>query len=241
MGKSKQKTEQNKALLKKRAESDVTREYVDNLVNKPYAGKYRCGACGELLSERYEYITHEHNGTSDCIWLIIRCQCRRLNVYEMKGYSYEGELVNFSCNYDESAIYPPHIKESDVYVSCALIESDNKLLLCQRGKSKHANKWEFPGGKKKTGEDPWEALKREIKEELDADLTLKMSLAPVKHHYHDADIWLQGFVSAISENKFSLKEHKDAKWVKIYDIGNYDLLEADYLVLDKYLEKRMTK
>ena len=60
-----------------------------------------------------------------------------------------------------------------VKVVAAIITKDNKIFATQRGYGDYKDGWEFPGGKVEPGETPQEALVREIKEELDADIIVR--------------------------------------------------------------------
>ena len=60
-----------------------------------------------------------------------------------------------------------------IRVSAAVIHKDGKIFATQRGYGEYKGKWEFPGGKREEGESGEEALKREIKEELDSTIIIE--------------------------------------------------------------------
>ena len=64
-----------------------------------------------------------------------------------------------------------------IQVVAAIIIRNGEVFATQRGYGEWKGWWEFPGGKIEPGECPQEALKREIKEELDADLVLLEKIA----------------------------------------------------------------
>ena len=70
-----------------------------------------------------------------------------------------------------------------VDVVAAVIERKGKILICQRKTGRHALKWEFPGGKIERGENPEQALKRELKEELaiDAEIGKEMHRHEIRY------------------------------------------------------------
>ena len=75
---------------------------------------------------------------------------------------------------------PPSVKQ----VVAALIFKDNQILVCQR--TRHQTmplKWEFPGGKIEEGEQPRDALRRELNEELGIDATIGEEVARIRHEY----------------------------------------------------------
>ena len=57
-----------------------------------------------------------------------------------------------------------------VHVAAAIIEKDHQILIAKRLKGTHKDLWEFPGGKIEENESSKQALIREIKEELNADI-----------------------------------------------------------------------
>lgn len=188
-----------------------------------------------------------HNNTSECFFCIVECSgCRRLNIFELKYEVFPDEIVQFTSTYDrnaDSAYFSGSALSSDfIDVSCAVIEKGDEVLICQRAENKHqGGKWEFPGGKRHAGESAWEALRREILEELDVKVSVKFALAPITHTVNNVSLNLQGFVCEITEGDIKLTDHSNAEWVKIYNIGRYDLLDADYEVLDQYISKRMSR
>ncbi|MBQ1572136.1 MAG: NUDIX domain-containing protein, partial [Clostridiales bacterium] len=68
-----------------------------------------------------------------------------------------------------------------IHVVAAIIRKDGKILATQRGYGEYKDGWEFPGGKINEGETPQKALAREIKEELNADITVGDLLVTVEH------------------------------------------------------------
>src|SRR5690625_6817538 len=82
-----------------------------------------------------------------------------------------------------------------LHVTCAVIQKENKFLICQRSKEmKLPLKWEFPGGKIEEGEDKKECLKREVKEELGLNIEVLAPLEMVEHHYPEFSISLYPFM-----------------------------------------------
>ena len=79
-------------------------------------------------------------------------------------------------------------QKKQVEVVAAIIEQDGKVLCMQRGRNKLpyiSLKWEFPGGKIELGESESGALKREIREELDASIEVGRKVMTVVHEYPD--------------------------------------------------------
>ena len=70
-----------------------------------------------------------------------------------------------------------------VKVVAAIIVNSGKVLSCKRGYGNHKGEWEFPGGKIENGETFEEALKREIKEELDIEIEVERFFMDIEHDY----------------------------------------------------------
>lgn len=76
-------------------------------------------------------------------------------------------------------------------VVAAVIEKDDCFLVTRRQQGVHlAGMWEFPGGKIDTSETHTDALRREIREELDADVQVHELVFEIRHAYADRTIAL---------------------------------------------------
>ena len=124
----------------------------------------------------------------------------------------------------------PGAKPVVFVVAVALIDVDGRVLLAQRplGK-KMAGLWEFPGGKVQTGEMPEAALVRELREELDID-TRRSCLAPLtfaSHAYDDFHLVMPLYLCRIWQGMPRPVEGQVLKWVRPYDLGNFEMPAAD--------------
>lgn len=114
--------------------------------------------------------------------------------------------------------------------ACALIDSDNRVLIAQRppGRSM-AGLWEFPGGKVETGERPEIALIRELKEELGIDVK-EACLAPLtfaSHTYEDFQLLMPLYVCRRWEGRVVPLEGQQLKWVQPVKLRDYPMPPAD--------------
>lgn len=124
-----------------------------------------------------------------------------------------------------------------LHVTCALIEHQGKILICQRSSAmKLPLKWEFPGGKIEPNESKEECLVREISEELGIQISLERALTPVPHTYPDFSITLYPFISKLIEGTPLPKEHAQIKWVKKEDLEAFDWAAADIPIVKEYLQ-----
>lgn len=117
----------------------------------------------------------------------------------------------------------------------ALIFKDGKLLVCQRPKNKaRALLWEFVGGKVENGETREQALKRECKEELDADVEVGELFTQVTHKYADVEISLWIYRSTLKAGSAVKRlEHNDLRWIDVDDIDGYEFCPADVEIVEK--------
>lgn len=124
----------------------------------------------------------------------------------------------------------------NIHVSAAIIMKDNKIFVTQRGYGEFKDWWEFPGGKIEEGETPEECLKREIKEELKADINIDKYLCTVEYDYPNFHLKMECFICSLIDGHLELVEAEDAKFITKDQLENIDFLPADLLVV-KELKK----
>jgi 8-oxo-dGTP diphosphatase len=114
-------------------------------------------------------------------------------------------------------------------VVAAVIEKNGKVLVCQR--TRHQTmplKWEFPGGKIEEGEQPHDALRRELEEELGIHATIGDEIARVQHTYpNGAMVELRFFIVRDYTGEIENRIFRDVQWSAAKDLPLYDFLEAD--------------
>ncbi len=121
-------------------------------------------------------------------------------------------------------------------VGAAIINDDGELLCAQRGYGSLIGKWEFPGGKIEPGETPEEAIKREIKEELDIDIEVEELIDENYNEYPDKNINLKVYRCKYVSGDIKDTEHQALKWSKPEQIESLDWAEADKPIVDSYLD-----
>ena len=114
----------------------------------------------------------------------------------------------------------------ELYVVAAIIKKDNKILATQRGYGEFEGLWEFPGGKIEEGETKEEALIREIKEELNADIKVDEFALDLEWQYPNFYLYMSCFMCSL-ESDIELLEHIGAKWLSLDDLDSVEWIEAD--------------
>jgi 8-oxo-dGTP diphosphatase len=115
-----------------------------------------------------------------------------------------------------------------MHVVAAVIEREQRILICQRRGGRHAYKWEFPGGKIEPGEDSRSALVRELREELAIEAVIGALLHTETVRYSSGPvIHLEFFhVTDISGEPVNL-EFEQIVWERRGNLPRYDFLEGD--------------
>lgn len=132
--------------------------------------------------------------------------------------------------------------ETIMLVTAAIIQKNNLILIAQRKKDTliEPNKWEFPGGKIEYLEHPEDCLKREIKEELEINISVDKLLTVNSHIYSvnkkNYHIILMAFLCKFIEGELKNVECQDSKWINPSQMGEYDFAAADIPIRDHLLK-----
>lgn len=120
-----------------------------------------------------------------------------------------------------------------IEVVAAIIIQDNHVFATQRGYGEWKGWWEFPGGKIESGECPQEALKREIKEELDAEISVGDILETVEWDYPTFHLTMHCYICTLESENIRLNEHESSAWLTKDSLNSVKWLPADVVLLDK--------
>ena len=120
-----------------------------------------------------------------------------------------------------------------IEVVAAIIKKDDKIFITKRSYGEFIDMWEFPGGKVEVGETQEEALIREIKEELELDITNLNYLTTVEYDYPKFHLSMDCFWCELQSEHVVLNEHEDAKWLSKAQLDSVDWLPADVTLVDK--------
>ena len=123
-----------------------------------------------------------------------------------------------------------------IEVVAAIIIRNNEVFATQRGYGDWKGWWEFPGGKIESGECPQQALKREIREELDAEISVGELLETVEWDYPTFHLSMQCYVCRLESVDLHLNEHESAMWLNEETLDSVQWLPADLVLLKKIAE-----
>lgn len=118
-------------------------------------------------------------------------------------------------------------------VVAAVIRDENKIFATQRGYGEFKDRWEFPGGKIEAEETPQQALKREIQEELDTEISVGNLIDTIEYDYPEFHLSMDCFWCEIVKGDLVLREHEAARWLDKNTIDDVDWLPADITLVEK--------
>ena len=114
-----------------------------------------------------------------------------------------------------------------VEVVAAIIRRDGRIFATQRGYGDWKDWWEFPGGKVEAGETPEQALVREIREELDTDISVDKFLCTVEYDYPKFHLTMHCYLCSLLTEALHLNEHEAARWLDKDELDAVEWLPAD--------------
>ncbi len=121
-------------------------------------------------------------------------------------------------------------------VVAALIESNGKLLVCQRRRgATFALMWEFPGGKKESGETLQEALARELREELGVSARIGPEIFRTFHQYAEMREPIELVFFAAVADAAQIRNHvfEQIEWRHPQSLAELNFLPADQDLIEK--------
>lgn len=128
-----------------------------------------------------------------------------------------------------------------IHVAAAIIIHNHQVLSTQRSYGEYQGWWEFPGGKINPNETPVEALKREIKEELAAEIIIDQHLITTTYTYPTFHLTMDCYLCRLENNQFTLLEHQAYKWLSLNELDTVKWLQADLAVLEVLKDTQVVK
>jgi 8-oxo-dGTP diphosphatase len=128
------------------------------------------------------------------------------------------------------------IQQNILIVTVGIIRVENSVLLTRRPEeSRHAGKWEFPGGKLEDGESPTECLHRELLEELDLDVQVGAIYDVIHHLYDFGPILLLTYECTPLSKTIRNLQVAEHRFVPLNQLDHYDMLPADLPLIRKLM------
>ncbi|ERI93328.1 mutator mutT protein [Clostridiales bacterium oral taxon 876 str. F0540] len=123
-----------------------------------------------------------------------------------------------------------------IEVAAAIIKHNDKILVTRRSYGEFIDMWEFPGGKIEPSETREEALIREIKEELEVNISILDYLTTIEYDYPAFHLIMHCFICSICSGELHLNAHNQAKWITCDRMDDLNWVPADISVA-KMLKK----
>ena len=120
-----------------------------------------------------------------------------------------------------------------INVVAAVIMNEGKVFATQRGYGEFKDGWEFPGGKVEAGESPEEALRREIREELEVEVNVGDLIDTIEYDYPAFHLSMKCYVCTIAGGSPHLLEHEAARWLSADQLDSVAWLPADITLIPK--------
>ena len=117
-------------------------------------------------------------------------------------------------------------------VAAVIFDEQGRIFATQRGYGEWKDWWEFPGGKVENGKKREQALKREIREELDAEIEVGELLRTIDYDYPAFHLTMHCFKCTL-DSDVTLKEHEAAKWLKPEELNTVQWLPADEEIINE--------
>ena len=118
-----------------------------------------------------------------------------------------------------------------IEVVAAIIRRDDLVFATQRWYGPWKDYWEWPGGKVEPGETPTQALRREIMEELDADISIDKFLYTVEWDYPEFHLTMHCYMCTLVTEALHLNEHEAARWLTANTLSSVNWLPADLVLI----------
>ena len=116
-------------------------------------------------------------------------------------------------------------------VICDSMQAKRKIYATARGYGDYKGQWEFPGGKIEPGEPPQQALKREIREELDTEIAVGNLIDTIEYDYPAFHLSMDCFWCEVVSGELVLKEAEAARWLTKEELDSVPWLPADRILL----------
>ena len=126
----------------------------------------------------------------------------------------------------------------NIEVVAAIFRKDNTIFATEKGYGEFKGYWEFPGGKVEPGESLEEALRREIREELQVEIYIEEKFTELDYDYPHFHLTMHCYFCSVLSGEITLVEATDARWLKKEELNTVNWLPADISLIEE-LKKQL--
>ena len=123
-------------------------------------------------------------------------------------------------------------------VVAAIFRKENTIFATEKGYGEFKGYWEFPGGKVEPGESLEEALRREIREELQVEIHIEEKFTELDYDYPHFHLTMHYYFCSVLSGEITLVEATDARWLKKEELNTVNWLPADISLIEE-LKKQL--
>lgn len=126
----------------------------------------------------------------------------------------------------------------NIEVVAAIFRKENTIFATEKGYGEFKGYWEFPGGKVEPGESLEEALRREIREELQVEINIEEKFTELDYDYPHFHLTMHCYFCSVLSGEITLVEATDARWLKKEELNTVNWLPADISLIEE-LKKQL--
>ena len=126
----------------------------------------------------------------------------------------------------------------NIEVVAAILRKENTIFATEKGYGEFKGYWEFPGGKVEPGESLEEALRREIREELQVEIHIEEKFTELDYDYPHFHLTMHCYFCSVLSGEITLVEATDARWLKKEELNTVNWLPADISLIEE-LKKQL--
>lgn len=126
----------------------------------------------------------------------------------------------------------------NIEVVAAIFRKENTIFATEKGYGEFKGYWEFPGGKVEPGESLEEALRREIREELQVEIHIEEKFTELDYDYPKFHLTMHCYFCSVLSGEITLVEATDARWLKKEELNTVNWLPADISLIEE-LKKQL--
>ena len=121
----------------------------------------------------------------------------------------------------------------NIEVVAAILRKENTIFATEKGYGEFKGYWEFPGGKVEPGESLEEALRREIREELQVEIHMEEKFSELDYDYPHFHLTMHCYFCSVVSGEIKLVEATEGKWLRKEELDSVRWLPADISLIEE--------